>query len=435
MTLESLLDDLDYSGGPYTGFKSPDVDLVLRRAGTVHVVEVTYRNEVPRHGYAEKLAWKTNQLTRRGIPCTVLRFETGQFGAVASDIASILRGLGANANNFDIQEFIRRYDGGRFTRHSFVEARSAVQKMGILIPADYRRRYSEDRCLPANPDDLYGGEGWLDWEDFLGVPQKEAHYAEYTQAQRAAQLHRFVGPADYRKRAKRLDSKLPWRPELVFAAVGWVDWDVYLGRPKKVGPKGRLLSMSKAAELLGVSAARVSNMRHEEPPLIPDHQEEGTRGNRYFYLESKVLAYKEMRGRRGKVTYEELARLCQAHGITNTNEYADQRLRSATDRELMPASPEKFFSEPDFDSCGGWLGLFGQVRHELPAKGMTPEQVATYTQRSKAAVSTWRRSEPSLQPFHEASYAPRGTPKVLYRKEDVDDFFRAKGWPAPQRRE
>lgn len=433
--LEQLVPGLTYENAPYTGMRSPDVDILVKTEAGWHAVEVTYRNHLTRPGYATKLDWKLARLKQAGIPCTAIIPETGAVEKLAADLRALLGQLGAKPvpSRESLLDFLKRHDGGRVTKYDYAQAQARALELGIGTADEYRARCAEDPRFIANPNTAYVDEGWVDWGTFLATTRTASHYSRFEDAHRAALAAHLPSPAAYRKKHKTVDPRLPGQPQETYADKGWKGWDHFLGRDTREMPAGKTLTAAETARRLGMSLASLSHwQKRADAPLKAVGTLENKAGvARLAYLESDVMALVAQRAAAVKASYTELAALCAKHKIKNTAQYAEYSQRVADDSK-MPVNPVSFFdnrakrlrgSTPGFEELGGWYGLLGLERPELPSDAMTPHEVAVYAKVSPASVTHWRSTTPALQPHLELEYAPRGSSKLVYRRRDVVAFL------------
>lgn len=115
---------------------------------------------------------------------------------------------------------------------SYADAKTAAAALGVKSTSDYRRQRRKDEKLPADPLKFYAERGWRDWSDFLGIEQR-IHYETYIEARTAAQALGARSQREYQKR-HRVDSKLPYNPEVVYSINGWTGYPDFLGTKKPI---------------------------------------------------------------------------------------------------------------------------------------------------------------------------------------------------------
>lgn len=116
--------------------------------------------------------------------------------------------------------------------YSYTEAQEAVKLLAVKSIPDYKKRYCVDSKLPSKPEIIYADSGWSDWYSFLGK-EKPVYYATYAELKAAAQSLGIKSQPQYKKLYSK-DPKLPSNPETMYADAGWLDWYDFLGKKKPV---------------------------------------------------------------------------------------------------------------------------------------------------------------------------------------------------------
>lgn len=128
-------------------------------------------------------------------------------------------------------EFLGRERRSFYT--TYAEAQAAVHALGINSIYEYRESRHKDSKLPADPLQHYVELGWKDWYDFLGT-EKHQFYDTYVEAQTAVQALSAKSQKEYQKRYRQ-DSRLPSNPEAAYSKAGWESWYDFLGTEKPLG--------------------------------------------------------------------------------------------------------------------------------------------------------------------------------------------------------
>jgi len=125
----------------------------------------------------------------------------------------------------------------RPTKHmDYDEARSIVKNIDISGSYQWlvtkRDLWKKIPRMPANPQEVYKGRGWVSWEHFLGKSHK---YASFEEARKIVQTLGIPSISQYRKIAiaDRKKLKLPWYPDEIYKDEGWVSWKHFFGKDKK----------------------------------------------------------------------------------------------------------------------------------------------------------------------------------------------------------
>ena len=114
---------------------------------------------------------------------------------------------------------------------TYEEAKKAVQKLGIVSGDAYKKEslYKQDPRLPSSPDKKYQNKGWIDFYDFFGIPNPNK-YISYAEAKLAVRRLKVKSRKDYHENKRYLeDSMLTSNPKRKFKNNGWISWDDFLG--------------------------------------------------------------------------------------------------------------------------------------------------------------------------------------------------------------
>ncbi|QJP10018.1 VPA1269 family protein [Pseudomonas multiresinivorans] len=106
---------------------------------------------------------------------------------------------------------------GLVGKYSYREAGAVARRLGVFSYSDYRILQCQDSRLPSLAPVYYGKE-WLGWEDFL-LPSKVENLAD---VKYAVKVLKIKNSKDYRERYKDYPC-LPANPDRVFSGE-WVDW-------------------------------------------------------------------------------------------------------------------------------------------------------------------------------------------------------------------
>mmetsp|Transcript_35253 Transcript_35253/g.67393 ORF Transcript_35253/g.67393 Transcript_35253/m.67393 type:complete len:213 (-) Transcript_35253:216-854(-) len=86
--------------------------------------------------------------------------------------------------------------------------------------------------MPSDPEAMYAGEGWTDWEDFLGVPFPFETAREHARGLGLSSIQEWWSHVD----SGALPARVPSRPDWVYRNDGWETYEDWLGcdPPKEV---------------------------------------------------------------------------------------------------------------------------------------------------------------------------------------------------------
>ena len=153
-------------------------------------------------------------------------------------------GLPSNPNHFyrdkgwiDWHSFFGR---SKVSYPTYEEAQRIVQENGITSQADYKSSYKE-LGLPSAPYEFYKGKGWIDWPDFFG--RSKVSYPIYEEAQRIVKENGINSINEYKSSYRELG--LPANPHVFYKNRGWIDWFVFLGKPRLISKEDRKYNILK----------------------------------------------------------------------------------------------------------------------------------------------------------------------------------------------
>ncbi|WPC73946.1 gamma-mobile-trio integrase GmtZ [Vibrio porteresiae] len=216
---------------------------------------------------------------------------------------------------------------------TYAEASEAAIGLGIQSSPEYKQRYKEDECLPANPNQIYAAD-WVDWFSFLDKAQRSL-YSTYAEASEAAIGLGIQSSHEYKQRYKE-DERLPANPSQVYAA-DWVDWIHFL-LPRDIS---NLKQFKTACAILRIKDSSQYRVTQKNYPQLPSKPEKRIPDWSNWY---DALDIPRLYG------YDELAALVQSKGVCSLAEYA--KLRAESNDPRMPAKPEENYQGK------GWTNTF-----------------------------------------------------------------------------
>jgi len=145
--------------------------------------------------------------------------------------------LGNNAKNFK-----RNF-------RSYSEAKVYIQSKRFIKLSDFKRwakSLDRPKDIPSNPNAIYKGRGWVDWQDFLGTSRKlgkNRKFLSFNDAKSFVQQLRITSRTMYREWAKSVErpEDIPADPAIIYRNDGWVDWNDWLGTDKKYNRQNRTM--------------------------------------------------------------------------------------------------------------------------------------------------------------------------------------------------
>ena len=236
--------------------------------------------------------------------------------------------------------------------YTYAEAQASVQRIGIQSQSDYTKRYREDPKLPAGPNRVYAGSGWLGWHDFLGKERPDL-YPTYAEAQAAAHKMGIQSEPYYRKRYCE-DPKLPSNPHLFYAAAGWTDWHDFLSKERSdLYPA--YAEARAAAQKMGIQSQADYRKRYREDPKLPSAPNQ-------FYAAGWMDWYDFLGNQRPDLypTYAEARAAVQKMGLRGQLDYQQ---RYSEDPRLSSA-PYQLYAGV------GWKDWYDFLGNESPGSAM-----------------------------------------------------------------
>ncbi|MGU9817576.1 VPA1269 family protein [Pseudomonas sp. LF135] len=233
----------------------------------------------------------------------------------------------ANIGWIDWYEFLGNEKN--YLYETYADARFAAQKMVIKTREEYLERYHEDPRLPASPSVLYANFDWIDWYDFLGK-EKFNPYTAYSDAQVAAENMVISSKVEYTIRYRE-NSKLPSRPDTLYANAGWKDWFDFLGKERS--PWYSYEEAQTACWAIDIKNGVDYRIRYKEDPKLPSNPNK-------TYADTGWKSWLEFLGKERVYSYVEAQAVCRTMGIKNSTEYSvryreDPRLHAVPERTYI----------------------------------------------------------------------------------------------------
>ena len=98
--------------------------------------------------------------------------------------------------------------------------------------------------IPSNPPNTYIDE-WQGWPEFLGI--EDYAFLDFESARKIVRDKKFKSISDYRNFARDYKEKrLPVNPKNTYKNDGWVDWEDFLGIAVRSGPRKKMMEFSSA---------------------------------------------------------------------------------------------------------------------------------------------------------------------------------------------
>jgi hypothetical protein len=257
---------------------------------------------------------------------------------------------------------------------TYVEAQAAAQALGIKSLSDYTKRYREDPQLPSTPILTYADVGWMFLYGFL-VNARPDWYPTYGEAQAAAQALGIKNQLDYTKRYRE-NPRLPRKPKKVYANVGWMDWNDFLGNERP--DWYRIYAEAQvAAQALGIKKRPDYIKRYREDPRLPSSPNE-------IYADTGWMDWYDFLGNEKPdlyPTYAEAQVAAQALGIKSRTDFV-KRYR---EDPRLPYGPSKIYAD------AGWMDWYDFLGNDNPSAALADYPLMW------ANVKQWLKSQTNIQ--------------------------------------
>jgi hypothetical protein len=242
----------------------------------------------------------------------------------------------------------------------FEKARSFVRRLGLnsLTWRDYCKSGKKPADIPANPESVYAGSGWLDWGDWLDTGRHIGNSRPFKKARAFVRRLGLKSGTAWRQycRSGKKPTDIPAHPSDVYAKRGWAGMNDWLGTGKVAPGQHRPFTTRAFVRRLGLksgTAWREYCRSGKKPTDIPAHpidvyakggwagMGDGL-GNGRIYGEG-WRHFKKARA---------LVRRCGLKSGTAWREYC----RSGKKPHDIPANPESVYAGSGWLNWGDWLG-------------------------------------------------------------------------------
>lgn len=113
----------------------------------------------------------------------------------------------------------------------FPEAHAFVLSLGITSIAQWRAWPNRPANIPARPDWVYAGKGWVSWPHFLGTDNRNAgvDWLSFKEALAIVRPLKLQSGKQYQAWQRKHKPNIPANPDHIYAGKGWVNWSHFLG--------------------------------------------------------------------------------------------------------------------------------------------------------------------------------------------------------------
>ena len=246
----------------------------------------------------------------------------------------------------------------RFEWMPFEEARKIVRKLklpSIVSYTKYWRRGLLPKNIPAKPHAVYGGQGFLDYEDFLNHKNKFQEWWPFEKASRYVKKYNFKSGQDFNKawRNGDLPKELPANPRAVYKNVGWTSMNDFIGT--KSLKFAQFLEAKKYVQSLNLKTQSeyYQMVREGEMKLNLPMKPYSTYKNEGFISMADFLGNKTSRG--NWMSFYKARKIVSQMGLSSMQEYLIAH-RKGSLPESIPSDPRKVYKNKGWVSSGHWLG-------------------------------------------------------------------------------
>ncbi len=199
--------------------------------------------------------------------------------------------VGSANSSGDLNRHCRR-QAGQFV--SFVEGRKIARTLNLRSKMEwneYCRSVSRMESLPSRPDQVYAGQGWKGYGDWLGAKNNRGfHLKSFRPFEEAQAFARKLNLGTHKNweafcRSGKRPDDIPSRPDQVYGSDGWKGWCSWLrGESPRIEPRTALSrgfrpfeAARKFAQSLNLGAhrrweefCRTPGLRPTDIPSRPD---------------------------------------------------------------------------------------------------------------------------------------------------------------------
>lgn len=270
------------------------------------------------------------------------------------------------------------------------DASEAAIDLGLESEMEYKNLYKDDCRLPGAPNNFYSD--FPDWYTFLGK-QKVDLYGTLEEAMEVAIRIGFNGLIDYKKRAQKIDPRLPTAPQRF---SGFPGWEIFLGKYystwQEAGSVCARHGVRTKTDYLFFRRKKVDRKLPAKPHI---YYKDFPGWDKFLSVERPEY-YK---------TWQEAGAVAAKLGFVRNKDYK----RNHGIDPMLPPYPEIYY--PDFP---GWTKFFGKRRK------IVMDYYKTWQEASAAAIKLGIRSQHIYPKRRKEDPSLPGSPRRYY-----DDF---PGW-------
>jgi superfamily II DNA or RNA helicase len=260
----------------------------------------------------------------------------------------------------------------------FEEAREYARELGFATSAEWRAWTKSDarpRDIPAKPDTVYEGFGWMSWGDWLSPESrggrkrgwrsfKDARdYVQTLGLKSGAEWHTWIRSGD-------CPPDIPFSPNVAYRDLGWKSWGDWLGTGTIAYAERGYRSFDDARRFVHTLKLRTredwvtwakSPLR---PPDIPSSAGEVYKGKGWRTWSDWLGTEPPLNRDRVYRPFAEARDYVRNIGLSNQQEW--NRWVGSPDRPPdIPSRPERVYRNHGWRNLGDWLGTGAVARRDL----------------------------------------------------------------------
>ena len=300
----------------------------------------------------------------------------------------------------------------------FLEAKSLVLEKNINTIHQFWIKYrsGELPLIPKNPAIIYKNKGWIDWQDFLSIKNKNASkYLPYLEVKLLAQKNKISTVKEWRSFLKKTIEKggVPSHPNIVYKGKGWISWADFFGTEnfREIA----YLPFEEAREI--VRREQINNNKQWRQYSKERRPNNSPGDPSKVYIKSGWLNWADFLGNNNfyKIDYlsfEEARKFVREKGLKS---YSEWKVFAKNDKQInIPTSADVFYKNSGWKGWGDFLG-----------NGIIANQEKSFLQieDAKNVVKEFKLSSTKeWQEFCRKGKKPNNIPRNPYQ------YYSGKGW-------
>lgn len=316
-------------------------------------------------------------------------------------------------------DFLGTYKIGSTARKflSYEDAKKFVGKLNLRSQTEwfiYAKSESRPKEIPYFASKKYKDQGWVSWNDFLGINTIREKGMEYLPFEEARKFVRSLGlrnRTEYREycRSGKKPFDIPSTPEIIYKNSGWTYYGDFLGNSSFPRLK-KYRSFDKAREF--VNSLGLKNQKEWQTYVSSGKKPEDIPCNpRGVYKNDGWIGFGDWLGN-GRIANQERVyrsfvcarEFVQGLNLSTFKEWQEY-VESGKKPEDIPSDPYKVYKNKGWKGLGDWLGTFQrgetnrwnrsvtlQLLESLPLHSLTSAELLSIIKRS-GALDRLNRSE------------------------------------------